>query len=294
MSTYTEGMRRLARLGTTGERSTNSNANRALFQHTAPGWLSRSIPPYWGTAWAIASPPLLKLQPKRGSTGGLNEKQKQAMHVKRHGRFYLAALAGVSAGAVGFQLPLELRLVLGGDVFFLVYLALMTVFAARVTPDGLRARAAEEDEGLPLILLLTLAAIVLNLSAIFVVLNSQAGGFGLSTLVALVSVPLGWAAVHTLAAFHYANLFYAPHPDGGETRGLRFPGEAEPGAWDFLYFAFVIGMTAQVSDVAVASTLLRRVVLAHAVLSFFYYAVILAVAVNAAVNAASSVGPGHG
>ena len=173
---------------------------------------------------------------------------------------------------------------LGGDVFFLSHLALMTVFAARVTPDGLRARAAEEDEGLPLILLLTLAAIVLNLSAIFVVLNSQAGGFGLSTLVALVSVPLGWAAVHTLAAFHYANLFYAPHPDGGETRGLRFPGELS-GAWRLLIFAFVIGMTAQVSDVAVASTLLRRVVLAHAVLSFFYYAVILAVAVNAAVNA---------
>jgi uncharacterized membrane protein len=56
----------------------------------------------------------------------------------------------------------------------------------------------------------------------------------------------------------------------------------------------VIGMTAQVSDVAVASTSLRRVVLAHAVVSFFYYAVILAVAVNAAVNAASTVGFGHG
>ena len=215
------------------------------------------------------------------------------MHVKRHGRFYLAALTGVSAGLIGFQLQLKLRLVLGGDVFFLVYLGLMAVFAARVTPDGLRARAAEEDEGLPLIFLLTLVAIVLSISAIFVVLNSQAAGFGLSTLVALASVPLGWAMVHTLAAFHYANLYYKPRPDGGEEGGLAFPGNGEPGAWDFLYFAFVIGMTAQVSDVAVASTSLRRVVLAHAVVSFFYYAVILAVAVNAAVNAASTVGFGH-
>jgi uncharacterized membrane protein len=216
------------------------------------------------------------------------------MHVKRHGRFYLAALTGVSAGVIGFQLPLKLRLLLGGDVFFLVYLGLMAVFAARVTPDGLRARAAEEDEGLPLIFLLTLVAIVLSLSAIFVVLNSQAAGFGLSTLIALASVPLGWAMVHTLAAFHYANLYYKPRADGGEEGGLLFPGNGEPGAWDFLYFAFVIGMTAQVSDVAVASTSLRRVVLAHAVVSFFYYAVILAVAVNAAVNAASTVGFGHG
>jgi len=79
----------------------------------------------------------------------------------------------------------------------------------------------------------------------------------------------------------------------GPTGGLVFPGNGEPGAWDFLYFAFVIGMTGQVSDVAVASTPLRRVVLAHAVVSFFYYAVILAVAVNAAVNAASSIGLGH-
>jgi uncharacterized membrane protein len=216
------------------------------------------------------------------------------MHLRRHGRFYMAALAGIGAGVFALPLPQGFRLVLGGDIFFLVYLGLMAAFATRITPDGLRARAAEEDEGLPLIFFLTLIAVVLSLSAIFVVLNSQAGGFGLSMLIALASVPLGWATVHTLAAFHYANLFYAPRPDGGETGGLVFPGNGEPGAWDFLYFAFVIGMTGQVSDVAVASTPLRRVVLAHAVVSFFYYAVILAVAVNAAVNAASSIGLGHG
>jgi uncharacterized membrane protein len=216
------------------------------------------------------------------------------MHLRRHGRFYVAAMAGIGAAVVGFPLPLELRLLLAGDIFFLVYLGLMAVFAARVTPNRLRARAAEEDEGLPFILLLTLIAVVLSLSAIFVVLNSQAGSFGTSVLIALASVPLGWAMVHTMAAFHYANLYYAPHLERGEKGGLIFPGDGEPGAWDFLYFAFVIGMTAQVSDVAVASTPLRRVVLAHGVVSFFYYAVILAVAVNAAVNAASSVGLGHG
>ena len=89
--------------------------------------------------------------------------------------------------------------------------------------------------------------------------------------------------LHTLAAFHYANLFYAPAPGGGEARGLDFPGSPEPDPWDFLYFAFVIGMTAQVSDVAVRSTALRRTALAHGVASFFYNTVILALAVNAAI-----------
>jgi uncharacterized membrane protein len=70
-------------------------------------------------------------------------------------------------------LPLELRFLLACDVFFLVYLGLMAAFSARLRPDGLRAMAAEEDEGLPL-LLLTLAAVALNnLSAVFVVLNSS-------------------------------------------------------------------------------------------------------------------------
>jgi uncharacterized membrane protein len=30
---------------------------------------------------------------------------------------------------------------------------------------------------------------------------------------------------------------------------LRFPEDNEPDYWDFIYFAFVIGMTFQVSDV---------------------------------------------
>ena len=101
---------------------------------------------------------------------------------------------------------------------------------------------------------------------------------------AVAGVPLGWLTLHTLAAFHYANLYYAPRPGGREAGGLDFPGTKEPGPWDFLYFAFVIGMTAQVSDVAVRTAQMRRAALAHGVASFFYNTVILALAVNAAVN----------
>jgi uncharacterized membrane protein len=65
---------------------------------------------------------------------------------------------------------------------------------------------------------------------------------------------------------------------------LLFPETKEPGAWDFLYFSFVVGMTAQVSDVQVVSTAIRRVTLAHGILSFFINTIIFALAVNVALS----------
>ncbi len=207
------------------------------------------------------------------------------LHLHRHGRFYIALLAGAAA----YMLPLEwgvpLRLLFAGDVFFAVHLGLMLVFAARITPALLRERAQVEDEGWPLILLLTGLAVIFCLAATFLLIN-QANQSTLVALLAVGSVPLSWAMVHTLAAFHYANMFYAP-TKGGDAGGLEFPGSGDPGMVEFLYYAFVVGMTAQVSDVAVSTRDLRRVTLLHGVVSFFYNTVLIAVTVNAVVSLAS-------
>ncbi len=204
------------------------------------------------------------------------------MNVRRHARFFvaLAAGAGVAAATTGLALPL--RVLLAGDTVFLVYLVLIAIHLAEATPSHLRERAANADEGLTLIVGLTAATVALSLGAIFVLLRRE-GGDGLAAgLLAVASVPLGWLTLHTLAAFHYANLFYAPRAGGGEARGLDFPGTDEPRPVDFLYFSFVVGMTAQVSDVTVRSSAMRRTVLAQGVFSFFYNTVIVALAVNAA------------
>ena len=145
-------------------------------------------------------------------------------------------------------------------------------------PDDLRRHAEEEDEGVALILLLAALAVLVSVTAIFLVLNADASTLAARAL-ALVSLPLGWATVHTLAAFHYAHLHYREAP------GMRFPGKGDPDAWDFLYASFTIGMTAQVSDVVVATRPMRRAVLVHGVASFFYNTCILALAVNAALTA---------
>ncbi|MGH6894002.1 MAG: DUF1345 domain-containing protein [Dongiaceae bacterium] len=216
-------------------------------------------------------------------------------HFRHHGRFYIAALAGIALWLAAISVPWPLRLLVGGDAFFCIYLALMARLAIRITPNGLRKRAGEADEGILLIVLLALAAAVFSLGAIFVLLN-QAGQPDPTELgLAIASVPLGWLMLHTIAAFHYAHVYYATpdaerrageRSDPQDAGGLKFPGTGEPGAWDFLYFSFVVGMTAQVSDVAVLTTGMRRLTLAHGIISFFYNTVLLALAVNVAVTLA--------
>ena len=204
------------------------------------------------------------------------------MNIRRHGRFYLALLlGGVAFLLAAAASPWEVRLLVGANTFFLAYVMFSLAFVVRASSDHLKSAAAAADEGLPIIFAVAGAAVLVSLGAVTILLNA-ADVTPAATGLAIAAIPLGWFTVHTIVAFHYANLFYAPQ-DGGFAQGLEFPGDAaEPGPWDFVYFSFVIGMTAQVSDVAVSSTALRRSVLGHGVLSFFYYTGIVALAVNAA------------
>jgi uncharacterized membrane protein len=199
----------------------------------------------------------------------------------RHKRFLWAFALG-AAIAAALPMALELRILAGANGFFACYLGLMLRFARGAGADVLRRHAAQEDEGIVFILLLALGSVLVSLTAIYLVLNGHGAAGPLPYTLALVGVPLGWAMVHVLAAFHYAHLYYGK---GSAAQGLIFPGVDAPGPWDFLYFAFGIGMTAQVSDVTTNTSVMRRVVLFHAVGSFFYNTVILALAVNAAVTA---------
>jgi uncharacterized membrane protein len=78
---------------------------------------------------------------------------------------------------------------------------------------------------------------------------------------------------------HYAHEYYGEGRDG-TFGGLEFPNDDQPDYWDFLYFAFVVGMTFQVSDVQVTSKFIRRLVVAHGAVSFVFNVAILSVMVN--------------
>ena len=83
-------------------------------------------------------------------------------------------------------------------------------------------------------------------------------------VLATITIVLSWAFIHTIFALHYAHEFYGER-GAKQISGLQFPGDEKPDYWDFIYFSFVIGMTSQVSDVAVTARLIRRTVAAHGV-----------------------------
>lgn len=199
----------------------------------------------------------------------------------RHGRFLIAFALGLAAGLAAWLLSVTpvFALLVAVDAFFLIYLVLTARILGSTSAGDLRRHAAEDDEGVALILGLALVAVVVSITAIFLVVNAEANTWA-ARLAALASLPLGWATIHVLAGFHYAHLHYK-----GPAPGFRFPGKDDPDAWDFLYASFTIGMTAQVSDIEVTTREMRRAVLVHGVASFFYNTGILALAVNAAVTA---------
>src|SRR4029453_4729553 len=96
------------------------------------------------------------------------------------------------------------------------------------------------DEGVIAIILLTLSAVTLCLAAIFALLGETGPPEALPLVLAVLSVLLGWFTLHTIAAFRYAHLYYAPAGDApGDSGGLEFPGTKEPQLSDFLYSSLV-------------------------------------------------------
>jgi uncharacterized membrane protein len=168
-----------------------------------------------------------------------------------------------------------------------VFLALTALAVIGAPPQQLRERARRLDPRRWVILALIVAAAAISLLALGLTLqkpsNETVSQLAWRLALAGLAVLASWTLTHTTFSLHYAHHFYGdgPAPGAADDRGgLAFPGGELPDFWDFLYFAFVVGMTCQVSDVQVTSRSMRRLTLLHGVLSFFFNTIILALAVN--------------
>jgi len=207
--------------------------------------------------------------------------------IRARPRLFVSAVIGLLVMAIlPGTLWVPTRLLIGWDVGVSLYLIAAYHVVATGDEKRMRRWAAIEDEGRYGILALTVAAALASLGAIIALLGSSHGGsrdpmqLGLATLTILLS----WGFIHTIFAFHYSHEYYGER-GGSKQSGLNFPGNDQPDYWDFVYFSFVIGMTSQVSDVAVASNLIRRTVAAHGIVSFLFNAALLALTVNIAASA---------
>jgi uncharacterized membrane protein len=104
--------------------------------------------------------------------------------------------------------------------------------------------------------------------------HAHAPSRGLLTALAFGSVALAWISVHTVYVLRYARLYYSP-PDGG----IDFHDDT-PDYLDFAYLGLTIGMTFQVSDTDLTGKRVRRTALHHALLSYIFGTVILAITVS--------------
>jgi len=202
-----------------------------------------------------------------------------------HRRLFTAAAIGIATmlllGAT--RMSVVERMLIGWDVGVVIYLMAAAFVMARCsTVAAIKKNASIQDEGGFAILVLAVAAAVASLGAIFMELASlerQNPGYGLYIAITIVTVILSWTFIQTIFALHYAHEFYG---EGSRGNGLKFPNDAHPDYWDFVYFSFVVGMTFQVSDVAVTQKSARRMVVAHGALSFFFSTAIVAMTVNIA------------
>jgi uncharacterized membrane protein len=202
---------------------------------------------------------------------------------RAHMRLWIALLIAMTVFAL---LPAELktvtRMLIGWDIGVAFYIAAAAIMMARSDVASIKQRAATQDEGAFAVLLLTVAAALASLGAIFAELGDiepEGLDYRLHVGLAVATIVLSWAFTHTIFALHYAYEYYS---EGQRAGGLKFPSDDEPDYWDFVYFSFVVGMTFQVSDVAVTNKWIRRTVVAHGAISFLFSTTILALMVNVA------------
>jgi uncharacterized membrane protein len=211
-------------------------------------------------------------------------------------------LAGLLCGLTAAPLlPARLtgaeRGILAWDIGVTVFLALTAGLFLSEHSARMAADAERQQEGEWTIFALTVAGTIASFAAIIGEF-SHTGDLpkaqrGLHVALVAYTLFASWLMTHTTFALRYAHEFYSVTPglakvghasaDGGAfDGGLEFPGEKRPDYLDFFYFALVLGMTFQVSDVQITARKFRRLATVHGLLGFLFNTVILALTVNIA------------
>lgn len=200
-----------------------------------------------------------------------------------HWRLAVAQSVGIVVWLAAKYLgaPRASHLLLGWDAAAAVYLLTTWILFLRADEAEVRSRAAEEDEGVPVLLLIILAAIAASLWAVVdSMIAAKSSGDATKAFVTVcagATLVLSWLVLQSAFVLHYAHRHFG---DGKSKPGIQFPGEAPSSYMDFAYLAFSVGATFQVSDNSILTSRLRNLVTAHAATAYFYNTAILALGIN--------------
>lgn len=169
---------------------------------------------------------------------------------------------------------------IGFDAGAVIFLFSCIPLLGRET-QAMRDAAERNDANRVLLLVVTGMVCSVILVAIAVELSQREAHEPMAIALIIATLLLAWLFSNMVYALHYAHLYYSPKPkNGGDCAGIDFPGDDEPDYWDFIYFAFTLGMTFQTSDVEISSRRIRRIVILHCFAAFIFNIGVLAFTIN--------------
>ena len=207
--------------------------------------------------------------------------------VRHHPRLYVSILIGLLVGVAGSLFGIDSKItqaIIGYNSGALVYIfwAMRLMFFS--TAQQMHKRALIQDDGKLVVLFLVVLALIFSMGAIFVDLASIKNLYGAekieSIFLALITLVSSWFFTNTVFALHYAHDYFFDLQMGLPGGLVFLPENEEPEYLDFLYFAFILGATAQTADVTLSSKKMRRTCTLHSILAFFFNTSLLALAVN--------------
>jgi uncharacterized membrane protein len=224
---------------------------------------------------------------KRGAAGiiaAMTDRSRRPPKIRgRHTRGKVRVAVAISAGIVVFAacelaLPWQLSSLLGWDAAAAVYVGWVWATVLSLDPAETRGLSTVEDDSRTAADAILIGASLVSLIGVVFTLFNAAGATGAERDVAgtlsFLTVLSSWAAVQTVFTLRYARVYY-----GGDG-GIDFHGGGPPDYRDFGYMALTIGMTYQVSDTELPSKEMRRIVVRHALLSYLFGIIGIAITIN--------------
>lgn len=201
----------------------------------------------------------------------------RTMFVTAPPRLVAAVVAGVTAGLAGVSVSPVFGVIVGVAVAATVFVVLGWLMLWPMDAATTESHVRREEFRPAVDELIVVGATICGLGAIvsLVVAGGGAAGSVLGAL-AVLGVFMTWAALHLMYAIRYAYIYYATDAD----KAIDFNSDDAPTFRDFFYFSYNLGMTYQVSDTSVQSSVVRAVALRHCLFSYVFGLAILATTIN--------------
>lgn len=208
-------------------------------------------------------------------------------------RLMVGGIVGATVALLPLPISWSSQVLLAWCAGTFTFLGLAWWLAVRFDAQRTRKRALAQDQSNWILSSLVLLSAFASAGAIALMLQHVKDLGTIQRLshlaLSMLALAASWLLMQTIFAFHYAHLYYQCESRNQSTGGgLEFPGKQAPDYFDFLYYAHVVGMTSQVSDVVVTARHMRRLTLLHSLSAFAFNMLVLALSINVMAGAVSS------